>query len=378
MPSHVRRRRPGLARGRLCVLFLVVLFGFVTSMRKLFSAVSSSVGGSTSPPSGHRSATAVSSSQIQQVSSSSPVAALLEWPPDPIPDRTGGKSYEAIPRLIWQTSRSLTLSDRANATVSTWIANNPTWKHMIATDDDMDIFFRTKFPPNVYEAFSKLPLGVMKADTFRLAVMYYYGGIYADVDTECVRPIDEWVGPAQTEGCTAIVAMESYNSFANWAFAAAPRHPVFKRALDRVVENVEQDGGVIPKDAHFVAAYTGPPVLTASIRDVLQSEHEVASKIISSSEDKTKAKTIGLCLEESAYFDGINVEHKFASVSWNDKDNQDVSWRNERQKVLDAHGIAEEESDIATGVRPKIKKGGQPNVHVVGGGTALQVDVKSF
>lgn len=150
MPSHVRRRRPGLARGRLCVLFLVVLFGFVTSMRKLFSAVSSSIGGSTSPPSGHRSATAVSSSRV-----SSPVAALLEWPPDPIPDGTDGKSYEAIPRLIWQTSRSLTLSDRANATVSTWIAKNPTWKHMIATDDDVDIFFRTKFPPNVYEAFPR-------------------------------------------------------------------------------------------------------------------------------------------------------------------------------------------------------------------------------
>lgn len=348
-------------------------------MRKLFSAVSSSAGdSSTSPSSGHRSAAVVSSSPIQQVSSSSPLTALLEWPPDPIPDGTDGKSYRAIPRHIWQTSRSLPLSDRANVTVSSWIDKNPTWKHMIATDDDVEAFFRTKFPPNVFEAFSKLPLGVMKADTFRLAVVYYYGGVYADVDTECVLPIDEWVGPAQIEGCTAIVAMESYNSFANWAFAAAPRHPVFKRALDRVVEKVEQDGGVVPKDAHFVAAYTGPPVLTAAIRDVLQSEHEVASKIISSSKDKAKAKTIGLCLEESAYFDGVNVEHKFASVSWNDGDNQNASWRKERQKVLDAHGIAEEESDIATGGRPNIKKGGQLNVHVVGGGSALQVNVKTF
>ena len=376
MPPHVRRRRPGLARGRLCVLFLLVSFAFVSSMRKLFSAVSLSVaGGSTSPPSGHRSAAAVKSPPI---SSSSLIAAPLEWPPDPIPDGPDGKSYVAIPRYIWQTSRSLPLSDRANATVSTWIDKNPTWSHIIATDDDVEAFFRTKFPPNVYEAFSKLPLGVMKADTFRLAVVYYYGGVYADVDTECVRPIDEWAGPAQTDGCTAIVAMESYNSFANWAFAAAPRHPILKRALGRVVEKIEQDGGVVPKDAHFVAAYTGPPVLTAAIRDVLQSEHEVASKIISSSEGKAKAKTIGLCLEESTYFDGINVEHKFASVSWNDKDNKDASWRKERKKVLDAHGIAEEESVIASDGRPRLKKGARPNVHVVGAGTAVKVDVKSF
>eukprot|EP00563_Minutocellus_polymorphus_P002772 CAMPEP_0181030836 /NCGR_PEP_ID=MMETSP1070-20121207/5927_1 /TAXON_ID=265543 /ORGANISM="Minutocellus polymorphus, Strain NH13" /LENGTH=329 /DNA_ID=CAMNT_0023108205 /DNA_START=148 /DNA_END=1137 /DNA_ORIENTATION=+ len=328
------------------------------------SSTGSSNNTSSSPPSDHRSTAAVPSSDTS-----------LEWPPDPIPDGGDGKSYsKTIPRYIWHTAPSLPLSDRANATVSTWIDKNPSWKHSIATDDDVELFFQSKFPPNVYEAFSKLPLGVMKADTFRLAVVYYYGGVYGDIDTECVRPIDEWVRVAQSEKqCTAIVAMESYNSFANWAFAAAPRHPVFKRALDRVVEKIEQDGGVVPKNSHFVAAYTGPPVLTAAIRDILHSDHEVASKIMSSEEDLATAKTVGLCLEESSYFGGINVGHAFASVSWNDND-QDASWRKQRQQVLDSHGIAEEEPD---GGRPMIKKGGRPNVHVVGGGgEAMRVDVK--
>lgn len=347
-PNHSvarRRRRPGLARGRIFVAFFVLTLATIKVVFAPLRMLSSI-----------HSAQYTSSSLTPKLTEAPSTG--LQWPVDPIPDMPDG-SYKAIPRYIWQTSRSLPLSDRANATVSTWIALNPSWKHYVATDDDIDVFFRTKFPPNVHNAFSKLPLGVMKADTWRLAVTYYYGGVYGDIDTKCLRPIDEWVGPAQNErGCTAIVSMESYNSFANYALVAAPRHPVFKRALGRVVEKIERDGGVKPEDEHFVAAYTGPPVVTNAIIDVIHSKHEFASEIINDNEDKAKARAIGLCLEEASYFDGINVGHDFASITWGKKEHD--SWRKERQNILDKHNIKPKKTGN--------EKGQPPRVHVIGGG----------
>jgi mannosyltransferase OCH1-like enzyme len=44
--------------------------------------------------------------------------------------------------------------------------------------------FRT-FDPKVYDIYSSFPIGVMKADFFRYAVLLAHGGVYADVDTAC-------------------------------------------------------------------------------------------------------------------------------------------------------------------------------------------------
>ena len=39
--------------------------------------------------------------------------------------------------------------------------------------------------PRAYAVYSSFPIGVMKADFFRYAVLLAHGGIYADVDTSC-------------------------------------------------------------------------------------------------------------------------------------------------------------------------------------------------
>ena len=52
-------------------------------------------------------------------------------------------------------------------------------------------FIRDNFSDEVFVVYNSLPLGIMRADMWRLAVMYVHGGIYADTDTECIKCIDE-------------------------------------------------------------------------------------------------------------------------------------------------------------------------------------------
>ena len=35
---------------------------------------------------------------------------------------------------------------------------------------------------------------IQRADVFRYAVVFFFGGFYADIDVICLRPIEEWVG----------------------------------------------------------------------------------------------------------------------------------------------------------------------------------------
>lgn len=42
---------------------------------------------------------------------------------------------------------------------------------------------KENFSPEIYSAYNRLPLGVMKADLWRYCIIYKYGSIYADIDT---------------------------------------------------------------------------------------------------------------------------------------------------------------------------------------------------
>ncbi len=121
-----------------------------------------------------------------------------------------------------------------------------------------------------------LTLGAMRADLFRLAAVYFDGGVWADADVECRRPLGEWLDPppgdeddaataaaarASSDGrnaprawadCGLVVGLEHARAFfAQWTFAAAPGHPALAAAL---VEGPD-----------FALHATGPGAFTAGV-----------------------------------------------------------------------------------------------------------------
>jgi mannosyltransferase OCH1-like enzyme len=40
--------------------------------------------------------------------------------------------------------------------------------------------------------FKEYPIGVMRADFWRYAILYIYGGIYLDIDTQPLLSIEKW------------------------------------------------------------------------------------------------------------------------------------------------------------------------------------------
>jgi alpha 1,6-mannosyltransferase len=134
------------------------------------------------------------------------------------------------------------------------------------------------------EAWMSLPLPILKADYFRYLLLLARGGIYADIDTEALKPAHLWLpetSPSNTVGL--IVGIEAdptredwhmwYSrriQFCQWTFRAKAGHPVLRETVARIAETTlkRKEEGLLQIDGMEslgIIEWTGPAVWTDSI-----------------------------------------------------------------------------------------------------------------
>ena len=95
-----------------------------------------------------------------------------------------------IPKIIWQTTRD----DDGNSTSPSWRQNaEDGFEYNLHGDDEMIAFLRRVGLGGIVDAIltADAPM-VMVSDVWRYAILYHFGGFYADYDTVCNRPIRSW------------------------------------------------------------------------------------------------------------------------------------------------------------------------------------------
>lgn len=72
---------------------------------------------------------------------------------------------------------------------NSWSLMNPNWTHIVWNDKLADSLINI-YPEykNIYYKFTK---PILRADFIRFCFLHRYGGLYADMDTECRKPIDD-------------------------------------------------------------------------------------------------------------------------------------------------------------------------------------------
>lgn len=166
-----------------------------------------------------------------------------------------------IQKTIWQTYESpiSELPSQAQKGIGTWKHLNPDWTHGYMSGQDREDFFRTEFGGEVFETYMKYPLGVMKAGLWRFGILYIYGGVYADLDTECVSSIETWLDPQYD----MVVDLEGDTPwYATQVIAASKGHKFLEDAINMAVERA-RDG--IVEQQHMVHYYTDVTMFTDSL-----------------------------------------------------------------------------------------------------------------
>lgn len=233
-------------------------------------------------------------------------------------------STSPIPRIIWQTYRTTELPPFAAACRDSWVSLNPGWDHRFVDDAGIDRFVRETVPAAVYAIFRDLPLGVMRADFWRYLVTRRHGGLYADLDTICLEPLDEWL-PRDAE---FIVCPEDHAHLCQWTFLSTPGHPCLDAVIDLLIARAAR--GVDTTREHFVHFHTGPGLWTDALRTTLGfRERDMVA--LAKKKDLLRAHELKVRILDWKYFNGFKVRHLFGSRAWKGSYGR---WTEERDSLL--------------------------------------------
>jgi mannosyltransferase OCH1-like enzyme len=200
-----------------------------------------------------------------------------------------------IPRKVWQTWKTgpLAFDKRDSDTAKTWPEKNPSYRYEVLTDSNDELYVEWHYGPHglnrpdIVELYRNVNITIVKADLLRYLVMYAEGGVYADIDVECLRPINRFIPDRYDEhDVDMIVGVEidepayinhpilgsKCQSFCQWTFAAKPRLPVMMRLIENIQDWLKelsrQKDVPIPQlqlDFNEIISGTGPSAFTKAM-----------------------------------------------------------------------------------------------------------------
>lgn len=176
-----------------------------------------------------------------------------------------GADMRDMPRAIFQTWKS---RSQLPANFSHWQATmralNPTYGYTIWDDDDNRRFIESEFPWFL-DCYDGYPAEIFRADAIRYFYLYTYGGVYADLDTECLLPID---GLLAQDGDIILGRMGDpsfAHSIPNAIMLARPRQPFWLLVMAMMLQERAQSR---PEYA------TGPVLLRKAVELYGEERHD--------------------------------------------------------------------------------------------------------
>jgi hypothetical protein len=142
------------------------------------------------------------------------------------------KFTNEIPKVIVQTYyNKFKIPEKVFSNIKKY---SPNYKHIIFDDNECVNFLKKHFSADVALTFDKLQ-GAHKADLFRYCYLYKFGGIYLDIKTELIKPIDQIIVNNFTYSVLSVVENTIYQGI----IATCPGNPVFLKLINYMVNLVK-------------------------------------------------------------------------------------------------------------------------------------------
>ncbi|CCH41178.1 Initiation-specific alpha-1,6-mannosyltransferase [Wickerhamomyces ciferrii] len=203
---------------------------------------------------------------------------------------------QPFPKIIWQTWKvPLTSADFKSSfrryTIQ-WKEQNPDYLYNVIPDSAAHELINNLYQtiPKIIHAYNILPKTILKADFFRYLILFARGGVYSDIDTVGLKPIDSWVSQNNTifdkvNNAGVVIGIEAdpdrpdWNDyyarriqFCQWTIQAKQGHPMLGELIAKITEITlakEKDGSlnkIKGKDAgDDIMNWTGPGIFTDEV-----------------------------------------------------------------------------------------------------------------
>lgn len=153
-------------------------------------------------------------------------------------------SLHKIPKIIHQIYENPSGPPKILLELAkTWEENHPNWKYCFWNKEAIDNFM-AEFYPELIPAYNAFRYPVQRWDAIRYLILYRIGGLYVDLDYECLEPITPLL-----LNSTCCLALEpalnaiKYNKpyiIGNALMASIPNHSYFKMVIDDVFYGKEK------------------------------------------------------------------------------------------------------------------------------------------
>jgi len=131
--------------------------------------------------------------------------------------------------LVWLGNKPVPMISRFY--MQTWIDINPDLEVILWTNDSIK---NESFVNQ--ELIETHPNVLIRSDVLRLELISKYGGIYADMDYQCLHPIQYLL---KYEGFIASIQPDAIRPFTNSIFGFVQGHPTVGQMVEDVAGNIE-------------------------------------------------------------------------------------------------------------------------------------------
>ena len=183
-----------------------------------------------------------------------------------------------IPYVFHQTWKTRRIPAALTKFRTTWHHHHPQAEHRLWTDRD-NLAFLEKHYAWFVPAYKRYPENIMRVDAVRYFIIYHYGGIYVDLDFECLRCIDPLLEEKHCVlACEPAAHLntfdgsnESKHIVCNAFIAAAPKHPFMEHLIKMLSKQANRQ--TIAQDPNAVLDLTGPLLVTQAYESYPHKEH---------------------------------------------------------------------------------------------------------
>lgn len=181
-----------------------------------------------------------------------------------------------IPYIIHQTFKTNNVPISMYNAANSYISKNNNYTYIFYDDNDIinilnnyDCYGLNFTRNELIGAYNSIKPGAGKADLFRYAIIYKYGGCYFDIDTVCLNPLDTFI----SNDDEFVSGLGKRSDLHQWGMIYMKGHDFVKRTLENCVYNINNKK-FIKGYENKLEGITGPPCLDISIKDILHLKHD--------------------------------------------------------------------------------------------------------
>tara|TARA_R110001592_G_scaffold119991_3_gene323746 strand:- start:195 stop:1004 length:810 start_codon:yes stop_codon:yes gene_type:complete len=180
------------------------------------------------------------------------------------------KNNFKIPLNIYQTWESNKVPKGMYDAINTWIKLNPEYTYNLYDSQDrlkyIINFNCDNFSFNNKEllyCYNNMVQKAAKADIWRYLILYDKGGIYTDIDTECLIPLKEYI----KENDEFLNGLNNRGQIYQTFIFTKQKHPFLKELIELVVYNIINKSFI--NEWEDLKSLTGPTTINYAIKKYL-------------------------------------------------------------------------------------------------------------